>query len=52
METICHIEIIRDGSEFVARVHLADGSSREYRNEVFEDTLTEMVLELQEELTD
>jgi len=52
METICHIEIIRDGSDFVARVHLADGSSREYRNEVFEDALTEMILELQEELSE
>jgi hypothetical protein len=52
METVCHIEIIKDGRDFVARVHLADGSTKEYRHRVFEDVLTEMVIDLQEELAD
>ena len=52
METVCHIEIIKDGQEFVARVHLSDGSTREYRHRVFEDALTEMVIDLQEELSE
>ncbi len=50
METICHIEIIKDGVDFVVRVHLANGSIIEYRHQVFEDALTEMVIGLQEEL--
>lgn len=52
METVCHIEIVKDGQEFVARVHLPDGSTREYRHQVFEDALTEMVIDLQEELAE
>ncbi|MEA3457581.1 MAG: hypothetical protein U9R21_02765 [Candidatus Thermoplasmatota archaeon] len=52
METVCHIEIVKDGQEFVARVHLPDGSTREYRHQVFEDALTEMVVDLQEELAE
>lgn len=53
METVCHIEIIKDGRDFVARVHLAaDGSTKEYRHRVFEDALTEMVIDLQEELAE
>lgn len=52
METVCHIEIIKDGRDFVARAHLADGSIKEYRNQVFEDVLTEMVIDLQEELAE
>ena len=50
METVCHIEIIKDGREFVARTHLASGSVKEYRHQIFEDVLTEMVIDLQEEL--
>ena len=49
MEMICNLEIIKDGIEFVVRVHLANGSIREYRHQVFEDVLTEMVIGLQEE---
>ena len=49
MEMVCHIEIIKDGLDFVVRVHLANGSIREYRHQVFEDALTEMVIDLQEE---
>jgi len=49
METVCYIEIIKDGQDFVARAHMPDGSIKEYRHQVFEDVLTEMVVELQEE---
>ncbi len=49
MEMICNIEIIKDGVDFVVMVHLANGSIREYRHQVFEDVLTEMVISLQEE---
>ena len=52
METVCHIEIVKDGRDFVARVHLVDGSTKEYRHQVFEDALTEMVIDLQEELAE
>lgn len=52
METVCHIEIIKDGRDFVARAHLANGTIKEYRHPVFEDVLTEMVIDLQEELSD
>lgn len=52
METVCHIEIVKDGRDFVARVHLDDGSTKEYRHQVFEDALTEMVIDLQEELAE
>ena len=52
METVCHIEIIKDGRDFVARAHMANGSIKEYRHQVFEDVLTEMVIDLQEELSD
>jgi len=50
METVCHIEIIKDGRDFVARAHLSNGSVKEYRHQIFEDVLTEMVIDLQEEL--
>jgi len=52
METVCHIEIIKDGRDFVARAHMANGSIKEYRHQVFEDVLTEMVIDLQEELAE
>jgi hypothetical protein len=52
METVCHIEIIKDGQDFVARVHLLNGTTKEYRHQIFEDALTEMVIDLQEELAD
>ena len=52
MQTVCHIEIIKDGQDFVARVHLLNGTTKEYRHQIFEDALTEMVIDLQEELAD
>ena len=52
VEVICNIEIIKDGAYFVVKIHLADGSIREYRHHVFEDVLTEMVIDLQDELSE
>ena len=52
METVCHIEILKDGRDFVARAHLANGAVKEYRHQIFEDVLTEMVIDLQEELSE
>lgn len=50
MDPLCQIEIIKDGRDFVARAHLASGSIKEYRYPVFEEVLTEMVIDLQEML--
>jgi hypothetical protein len=52
VEVVCNIEIIKDGAYFVVKVHLTDGSIREYRHHAFEDVLTEMVIDLQEELSE
>ena len=52
MEIFCNIEIIKAGVEFVVKVHLPNGSIREYRHHVFEDVLTEMVIDLQGELSE
>ena len=52
MEKVCQIEILKEGIDFGVRVHLANGSIREYRHHVFEDVLTEMVIDLQEEHTE
>jgi len=52
MPLICHIDVIKEGKDFVIRARLADGSIREYRNPILEDVLTEMINDLQEELAD
>lgn len=48
-ESLCRIEIIKDGREFVARAQSQSGGNREYRDTIFEDMLTELVIDLQEE---
>ena len=50
MDSVCNIEIIKDGEEFVVRIHLADGATKEYRQKTLEDVLTEMVIAVQDEL--
>jgi len=50
MVSVCNIEIIKDGDEFVVRIHLADGTTREYRQKNLEEVLTEMVIAVQDEL--
>lgn len=52
MTLVCHIDVIKEGKEFVIRARLSDGSIREYRNTILEDVLTEMINDLQEELAD
>ncbi len=52
MELVCNIEIIKDGKDFVIRAKLSNGATREYRNPVFENVLTEMMNDLQEELSE
>jgi hypothetical protein len=48
MGTLCRIEIIKEGRDFAAKAHLDGGSIKVYRNPVFEEVLTEMVIDLQE----
>ena len=50
MDSVVNIEIIKEGIFFVARAELANGSTKEYRHPNFEDALTEMVIDLQDEL--
>ena len=50
MVSVCNIEIIKDGKEYVARVHLANGSTQEYRHKNLEELLTEMVIAIQDNL--
>ena len=50
MVAVCNIEIIKDGDEYVARIHLTDGSTKEYRHKSLEDVLTELVIAVQDEL--
>jgi hypothetical protein len=48
MDSICRIEVIKDGREFAARTYLDTGKIKEYRHPVFEEVLTEMVIDLQD----
>ena len=50
--TLCQIEILKDGHFFIARTQTESGLAKEYKNTVFEDLLTEMLITLQEQLTD
>ena len=52
MEIVYNIEILKEGGYFIVRVHLTDGSIREYRHKNFEDVLTEMVIDLQDEASE
>ncbi|HLF16753.1 MAG TPA: hypothetical protein VI796_04900 [Candidatus Thermoplasmatota archaeon] len=51
-ETLCQIEILKDGHFFIARTQAEGIAPKEYKNTVFEDMLTEMVVNLQEQMTD
>lgn len=48
MNRICRIEVIKDGRDFAARTYLADDQIKEYHHPVFEEVLTEMVIDLQD----
>ena len=45
------IEVVKDGHFFIARTETQAGT-KEYKNTVFEDLLTEMLITLQEQLSD
>ena len=51
-DSLCQIEILKDGHFFIARTHTEAGGAKEYKNTVFEDMLTEMVISLQEQIAD
>ncbi len=50
-DTLAHIEILKDGHFFIARTQ-TDTGDKEYKNTVFEDMLTEVIITLQEQLTE
>jgi len=47
-ESLCRIEILKEGSEFIARAQTQAGT-KEYRNTVFEDLLRELFIDMQED---
>ena len=47
-ESLCRIEILREGREFIAKAK-TQGGTKEYRNTLFEDLLRELFIDLQEE---
>lgn len=49
---LCQIEVLKDGHFFIARTQTDTGQAKEYKNTVFEDLLTEMLITLQEQLAD
>jgi len=50
-QTLCQIEILKEGHFFIARTETA-GGTKEYKNTVFEDMLTEMLITLQEQMAE
>jgi hypothetical protein len=48
-EPLCYIEISRDNRVYIIKVHASDKGVREYKGYNFEDLLTELVMDLQEE---
>jgi hypothetical protein len=49
-EPLCQIEIFKNGTLFIARSQANGGPSKEYKNHVLEDMLTELVVDLQEDI--
>lgn len=50
-DMLCHIEIVKEGHFFIARTE-TDAGEKEFKNTVFEDMLTEMMITLEEQLID
>ena len=48
MDPLCQIEILKDGINYAARAYLSSGSVKEYKHPIFEEVLTEMVIDLQD----
>ncbi|MDY6985041.1 MAG: hypothetical protein SVE93_01360 [Candidatus Thermoplasmatota archaeon] len=51
-EPLCYIEISRDNRMYIIRVHATNGGIREYKGYNFEDLLTELAIDLQEEYSE
>lgn len=47
---LCWIELVKNGNMFIARSNITGGSSKEYKNRILEDMLTELIVELQEDI--
>lgn len=47
---LCWIELVKSGNVFIARSNAVGGTTKEYKNRVLEDMLTELIVELQEEI--
>ena len=52
MESVCNIEIIKEGIEYVTRVHFSDGKVKEYQHHKFEEVLTELIVDLQDDVAE
>ena len=48
-EPLCYIEISRDNRVYIIKLHTNERGVREYKGYNFEDLLTEMVIDIQEE---
>lgn len=51
-ERLFDIEVFKDGPRFIARARAQDGTKREYKNQNFEDLLTEMLTDVSEEIAE
>ncbi len=51
-EPLCYIEISRDNRLYIIKVHATNEGIREYRGYNFEDLLTELAMDLQEEYSE
>ncbi|MFW5904115.1 MAG: hypothetical protein ACOC89_00490 [Candidatus Saliniplasma sp.] len=49
-ETLCSIEIVKDGKGYKAKVQTSLGRYVEYRNEDFENLLQQVYEDIQEEI--
>ncbi|MFA5448029.1 MAG: hypothetical protein WC233_07105 [Sphaerochaeta sp.] len=48
-EILCDIELIKENTDYVARLQSDLGGLREYRSANFEEVLEQLVIDLQEE---
>ncbi|MGB9814501.1 MAG: hypothetical protein ACP5G5_02865 [Thermoplasmata archaeon] len=48
-ELLCTIEFFMDGKKYVAKISSDMGGVREYKGDTFDDLLSQVMLELQEE---
>lgn len=48
-ETLCTIEFLMDKKTYIAKLHSDMGGLREYKSSTFDDLLSQVMIELQEE---